>query len=166
MDSSTYIPDQQSPMLQLTDPNANPNNQPVNYGGTIWEVLNSVAHSTGGAQYLIGISLIRSLYGIDNSGTIQDSLFSTPIAQTSLYWRVRLVSNSNLSRYLPCAQGDAKKNLGNNLDAFLLGNVSSGRPPSRHRPQYVILQEPDLYTAHSQRPNLANYTTGNYMDVS
>ncbi|KAF4602120.1 hypothetical protein EYR40_005324 [Pleurotus pulmonarius] len=111
MDSSTYIPDQQSPMLQLTDPNANPNNQPVNYGGTIWEVLNSVAHSTGGAQYLIGLSLLDP-----NSTNV------------------------------PLLAGDAKKNLGNNLDAFLLGN------------------EPDLYTAHKQRPNLVNYTTGNYMD--
>lgn len=66
MDSSKYIPDQKSPMLQLTDPNANPNNQPVNYGGTIWEVLNEVAHNIGGAQYLIGISLIiRNLHRTD-----------------------------------------------------------------------------------------------------
>jgi len=29
----------------------------------------------------------------------------------------------------------------------------------------VKFQEPDLYTAHKERPNIANYTTAIYMDV-
>lgn len=47
---------------------------------------------------------------------------------------------------VPLLAGDAAQKLGDNLDGFLLGN------------------EPDLYTAHGQRPDIANYTTSIYMD--
>ncbi|KAK0456888.1 glycoside hydrolase family 79 protein [Armillaria borealis] len=56
-DSSTYLQNQTSPMLKLTDPNANYNNQPVDYGPMLWQVLQNVSGSVGGTEYLIGISL-------------------------------------------------------------------------------------------------------------
>ncbi|TCD70439.1 hypothetical protein EIP91_003520 [Steccherinum ochraceum] len=49
------------------------------------------------------------------------------------------------STNVPLLAGDAQHALGDKLDAFLLGN------------------EPDLYTGHGQRPNLANYTTDDYI---
>ncbi|EPQ59016.1 hypothetical protein GLOTRDRAFT_70128 [Gloeophyllum trabeum ATCC 11539] len=45
----------------------------------------------------------------------------------------------------PLLAGAAQAGLGEYLDAFLLGN------------------EPDLYSAHNQRPNLANYTVNDYI---
>ncbi|KAI0772045.1 glycoside hydrolase family 79 protein [Trametes elegans] len=110
MDSSTYVPNQQE-IIQFTDPNANSNDQPVNYGPQLWEVMKGVSSAVGGAQYLIGLSL-------------------------------RDPNNTNI----PLLAGDAWKQLGDDLDALLLGN------------------EPDLYTAHGNRPNLKNYTTDNYID--
>ncbi|KAI0677049.1 glycoside hydrolase family 79 protein [Trametes maxima] len=56
MDSSTYVPDQQE-IIQFTDPNANSNDQPVNYGAQLFEVMKGVSSAVGGAQYLIGLSL-------------------------------------------------------------------------------------------------------------
>ncbi|TDL29534.1 glycoside hydrolase family 79 protein [Rickenella mellea] len=46
---------------------------------------------------------------------------------------------------IPVLASYAENGLGDQLDAFLLGN------------------EPDLYTAHDERPLLANYTVGDYM---
>ncbi|KAG7450715.1 glycoside hydrolase family 79 protein [Guyanagaster necrorhizus] len=56
-DSSTYLQNQTSPMLKLTDPDANSNNQPVDYGPMLWDVLQSVSGSVEGVEYLIGVSL-------------------------------------------------------------------------------------------------------------
>ncbi|KAF9057944.1 glycoside hydrolase family 79 protein [Panaeolus papilionaceus] len=47
---------------------------------------------------------------------------------------------------VPIIAADASKKLDSALDAFLLGN------------------EPDLYTGHGHRPNIANYTTAIYID--
>ncbi|TFK81509.1 glycoside hydrolase family 79 protein [Polyporus arcularius HHB13444] len=109
MDSSTYVPDQ-SDIIQFTNPNANWNDQPVNYGPQLFDVMKGVSSAVGGAQYLIGLSL-------------------------------RQPNNSNI----PLLAGDATKALGDDLDAFLLGN------------------EPDLYSRHGQRPNLQNYTVDDYV---
>ncbi|KAF8165534.1 glycoside hydrolase family 79 protein [Crassisporium funariophilum] len=111
MDSSVYVPDQGSPMTQLIAGSANANNQPVNYGPFLWDVLDKVASDIGGAAYLIGLSLLDP-------------------------------NNTNV----PVLAGAAQEKLGANLDGFLLGN------------------EPDLYTSHLNRPNIANYTTSIYMD--
>lgn len=46
-DSSHYLPSQKSPMIALTDPNANANNQPVNYGPELWNVMQKVASDVG-----------------------------------------------------------------------------------------------------------------------
>ena len=53
MDSSTYVPNQQS-IIQFTDPNANSNDQPVNYGAQLFEVMKGISSQVGGVQYLIG----------------------------------------------------------------------------------------------------------------
>ncbi|KAF9464382.1 glycoside hydrolase family 79 protein [Collybia nuda] len=58
MDSSTYIPDQKSPMVQIKTGATNANNQPVNYGPELWNVMKKVASDVGGAEYLIGLSLL------------------------------------------------------------------------------------------------------------
>ncbi|KDR83954.1 hypothetical protein GALMADRAFT_54326 [Galerina marginata CBS 339.88] len=109
MDSSTYVPSQTSPMVQLMDQAANANDQPVNYGPVLWDVLDKVASDIGGAAYLIGsYSLLCVCRKTPSSG--------------------------------------AAKKLGDNLDAFLLGN------------------EPDLYTSHLDRPKIQNYTTAIYID--
>ncbi|KAH8106024.1 hypothetical protein BXZ70DRAFT_917827 [Cristinia sonorae] len=109
MDSSTYVPDQPD-IIEFTDPNANSNDQPVNYGEKMFEAMNALSDKVGGAEYLIGLSL-------------------------------RNPNNTNI----PLLAGDAQHFLGDKLDAFLLGN------------------EPDLYTAHGQRPNIKNYTEFDYI---
>jgi len=109
MDSSTYVPDQKD-IIEFTDPTANSNDQPVNYGEQLFQVMNAVSDKVGGAQYLVGLSL----------------------------------RNPN-STDIPLLAGDAQHFLGDKLDALLLGN------------------EPDLYTSHGQRPNIANYTTSDYI---
>lgn len=53
MDSSTYVPNQQS-IIQFTDPNANSNDQPVNYGSQLFDVMKGISTKVGGVQYLIG----------------------------------------------------------------------------------------------------------------
>jgi len=111
MDSSNYIPSQGSPMIQMLGNAANSNDQPVNYGPGLWDVMDKVASDIGGASYLIGLSLLDP-------------------------------NNPNM----PILAGGAAQKLGGNLDGFLLGN------------------EPDLYTSHLNRPNIANYTTSIYMD--
>ncbi|EIW61463.1 glycoside hydrolase family 79 protein [Trametes versicolor FP-101664 SS1] len=109
MDSSTYVPSQPD-IIEFTDPNANSNDQPVNYGPQLFDVMKGVSTAVGGAQFLIGLSL-------------------------------RTPNSTNI----PLLAGDAETALGDDLDAFLLGN------------------EPDLYTAHGNRPNLQNYTTNDYI---
>ncbi|CAL1701104.1 unnamed protein product [Somion occarium] len=109
MDSSTYVPDQQD-IIQFTNPNANSNDQPVNYGPALFDVMNTVSDMAGEVEYLIGLSL-------------------------------RNPNSTNIA----LLAGDAQKALGDKLDAYLLGN------------------EPDLYTRHGQRPNIANYTVNDYI---
>ncbi|CAA7260045.1 unnamed protein product [Cyclocybe aegerita] len=58
MDSSIYVPEQTSPMVQLVGDAANANNQPVNYGPVVWDVLDKIASDIGGASYLLGLSLL------------------------------------------------------------------------------------------------------------
>lgn len=60
MDSSTYVPDQ-SDIIEFTNPNANSNDQPVNYGPALFDVMNGVSNKTGGAEYLIGKSYVKQI---------------------------------------------------------------------------------------------------------
>ncbi|KAG6887852.1 hypothetical protein C0995_012217 [Termitomyces sp. Mi166 len=110
MDSSIYVPGLTTPMLQNISNPGSAHDQPVNYGPMLWKVMKKVADDVGGAEYLIGLSLL-------NPDDIN----------------------------VPIIAGAAEQTLGNALDAYLLGN------------------EPDLYTAHQQRPNIKNYTTDDYI---
>lgn len=94
---------------------------------------------------------------IDNAANVNDQ----PVNYSSILWDVMDKVSSDIggasyllglslldpnSMNVPLLAGGAAQKLGDNLDGFLLGN------------------EPDLYTAHQQRPNIANYTTAIYMD--
>ncbi|KAI9001371.1 glycoside hydrolase family 79 protein [Trametes punicea] len=56
MDSSTYVPTQQE-IIVFTDPNANFNDMPVDYGPQLFDVMKGISSAVGGAQFLIGLSL-------------------------------------------------------------------------------------------------------------
>lgn len=58
MDSSVYVSTQTSPMVQHIQGALNANDQSVNYGPVLWDVLNKIAGEVGGANYLIGLSLL------------------------------------------------------------------------------------------------------------
>lgn len=57
MDSSTYISELATPMLQNASTAANADNQPVNYGPMLWKVMKKVVDDIGGGEYLIGMLL-------------------------------------------------------------------------------------------------------------
>ena len=59
MDSSTYVPDQPA-ILELTDPTANVNDQPVDFGDQVFDVMSGMSRAVGGVQYLIGASVCAS----------------------------------------------------------------------------------------------------------
>lgn len=71
MDSSTYVPSQTSPMVQLTNPKANANNQPVNYGPVLWDVLKQVgqviilSYNASPIHLILSIPLRRTSLGYD-----------------------------------------------------------------------------------------------------
>lgn len=53
MDSSQFVQDQ-SDMMHFTDPNANFNDQPVDFGPMLFNVMNQVGSDVGGIEYVIG----------------------------------------------------------------------------------------------------------------
>ena len=53
MDSSTFN-ESQTQFSVFTDPNANANDQPVNYGPLVFKVMDAVGKRLGGVEYLIG----------------------------------------------------------------------------------------------------------------
>lgn len=55
MDSSFYVPTQTSPMTQPIGGSSSSNDQPVNFGPVLWDVLDHVGSAIGGAIYLIGM---------------------------------------------------------------------------------------------------------------
>jgi hypothetical protein len=63
MDSSVYVPTQTSPMVQLIQGALNANDQSVNYGPVLWDVLSKIAGEVGGANYLIGTSPCLTNWG-------------------------------------------------------------------------------------------------------
>ena len=56
IDSSTYVPGQQGSLIQFTDPGANVNDQPVDFGPQLFDVMNAMNEDVGGISYLIGES--------------------------------------------------------------------------------------------------------------
>ncbi|KAG6821564.1 hypothetical protein H0H93_000073 [Arthromyces matolae] len=57
MDDSTYVPNLTGPMIQFITTSDSSDDQPVNYGPMLWQVMKQVADNVGGAEYLIGLSL-------------------------------------------------------------------------------------------------------------
>lgn len=53
MDSSIFN-ESQTQFSVFTDPNANSNDQPVNYGPLVFKVMRAVSKRLGGVEYLIG----------------------------------------------------------------------------------------------------------------
>jgi len=60
MDSSIFN-ETQTQFSVFTDPNANWNDQPVNYGPLVFRVMDTVSKRLGGAEYLIGESVTPCL---------------------------------------------------------------------------------------------------------
>lgn len=60
MDSSIFN-ETQTQFSVFTDPNANWNDQPVNYGPLVFMVMDTVSKRLGGAEYLIGESVTPCL---------------------------------------------------------------------------------------------------------
>jgi hypothetical protein len=65
MDGSTYIPAQRD-MINFTDPNAYFNDIPVNFGPTLFDVLNAMSDNVGDMKFMIGLSMRDPIHGIDN----------------------------------------------------------------------------------------------------
>ncbi|KAH7884871.1 hypothetical protein F5I97DRAFT_1892982 [Phlebopus sp. FC_14] len=56
MDSSTFVPNQ-TEMIIFTDPNAYFNDVPVDFGPTLFDVLNAMADIVGEMEFIIGLSM-------------------------------------------------------------------------------------------------------------
>ncbi|KAJ7171838.1 glycoside hydrolase family 79 protein [Mycena crocata] len=80
-DSSPYLTEAASPMVQLQGGDHNANDQPTDYNPTLWKVLAEVSKSVGGVAYLINIPLalqpnaslstdIRSILGSSLDGML------------------------------------------------------------------------------------------------
>lgn len=54
MDSSFYNPDQVNPVVNFTNPQANFNDQPIDFGPALLEQLKYVGDKVGGSEYTIG----------------------------------------------------------------------------------------------------------------
>jgi hypothetical protein len=61
MDSSTYVPDQSNPVVVFTDPHANFNDQPIDFGEALFHQLKAVGDQSGGAEYTVGVFRISSV---------------------------------------------------------------------------------------------------------
>lgn len=61
MDDSVYVPTQTTPMIQAI-PGAHADDQPVNFGPVLWDVLDKVASNVGGASYLIGCTFSLAIF--------------------------------------------------------------------------------------------------------
>ncbi|KAI0700786.1 glycoside hydrolase family 79 protein [Cytidiella melzeri] len=78
-------------------------------------------------------------------GQVLFDIMKTTSDTVNSQWLMGLSLRDANSTNTPLVAGDAQKILGDDFDAALLGN------------------EPDLYTAHGNRPLLANYTVNDYI---
>lgn len=59
MDSATYVASQ-AQMIVVKDPNANPDDIPVDFGPVLFDVLNAMSNVVGEMQFIIGLSMQTS----------------------------------------------------------------------------------------------------------
>lgn len=109
-DSSHYNASQTNPMVSLTDPTANANDQPVTYGSMLWSVMRNVSDTVNGVEYLIGRSAIFNL--------------EPPVHAHCSGMTLNDPNNTDAE-----IASDAKSTLGNWLDGILLGNVRNKSYP-------------------------------------
>ena len=64
MDSSTYNASLQQ-IIQFTDPTANVNDQPVDFGGQLFPIMKTASDSIGGIQWLIGAQYLSCTTIVD-----------------------------------------------------------------------------------------------------
>lgn len=64
MDSSTFVLNQ-TQMIILTDPNADYNDVPVDFGPTFFDVLNAMADAVGEMMFTIGLSMQDPSHDMD-----------------------------------------------------------------------------------------------------
>jgi hypothetical protein len=61
MDDATFVQGMPpSPLIDVTNANANPNDIPVDFGPALWAQMAAVADTIGGGEYVIGLSLHNS----------------------------------------------------------------------------------------------------------
>lgn len=78
-------------------------------------------------------------------GSVLFNIMKATSDKVGVQWLIGLSLRDPNSTNTPLVAGDVQKILGDDLDAYILGN------------------EPDLYTSHGNRPNLQNYTVNDYI---
>ena len=117
MDSSIFK-ENQTQFSIFTDPNANWNDQPVDYGPLVFKVMDAVSKRLGGVEYLIGES---PTLGIQLGWRLNIRLRDARARETCyIGLSLRNPSDPMISQLAASAQSL----LGDELDAYLLGNVS------------------------------------------
>lgn len=110
MDSSTFD-ENQTQFSVFTDPTANSNDQPVDYGPLVFKVMRALSERLGGVEYLIGESEIL--------GSVTAWYLIARKKQNKTGLSLRTPTNPMISKLAASAQSI----LGDELDAYLLGNV-------------------------------------------
>ena len=161
MDSSTFVANQ-TQFSVFVNPNANSNDQSVDFGPIVFNVLDAVSKSLGGVEYLIGElkPLVQNWH--------DPQIFSLVVCAKTKISGLSLQNPSD--PMISQLAASSQSTLGDELDAWLLGNVSASvadcsQVGSDHFSDPAAKQEPDLYSTHGQRPNLANYTVDDYISV-
>ena len=126
VDVSTYIKSQ-TQFLNITDPNAQKDHIPVNFGPTLLTVISKVGKDIGGVEYIVGEFLVFLSTLTDPRHDLGLSL-AEPGDQTVIDLAVA-----------------ANQTLGDQLDALALGNVDLVQAVLCSISDGVLHWEPDLY---------------------
>ena len=140
----TYIKSQ-TQFLNITDPNAQKDHIPVDFGPTLLYVLSQVGKDIGGVEYIMG-ELLRFLSTPTNHR--HDPGLS--LAELGDQTVIDLAVATN-------------QTLGDQLDALALGNVDLVQAVVCSASDGVLHQEQDLYHSNGERPGPNSYTVANYV---
>ena len=88
MDVSTYIKSQ-TQFLNITDPNAQKDHIPVDFGPTLLYVLSQVGKDIGGVEYIMGELLDFRVLQL-TAGMTQVSVWWSRVTRRSSTWRLQL----------------------------------------------------------------------------